>query len=333
MDLVLNVPGLLVPHESGVRAAGLARLNAAAGPAVREPDGASAALAACFGIVRQQDWPLAPLRLAGLGVAPGASYWLAAEPVTLVAGRDDVRLVGAVADLAPEDAAALVAALNAHFADDGLAFVVPTSDTWLWFARAHAPVRLVTRPLAAVIDRPLRGLLPTGEDSATWRRWGHEIEMLLHVHPVNEHRARAGLQPVNAVWFSFGGTMPPVPAARPMRTFARTGDAVALSRHTGVPVVPLPATLAQAIAAAAGAQALVVALDATADLASLDAAWTAPAYAALSRRTLDAVTLIGDGADGALCWTVRRPGTWRRLTARFAAPDLDAQLDGARGER
>ncbi len=330
MDLVLHLPGLLAPHEAGARAPGLARLIAAAGPATREPDGTSAALAARFGIVRQQDWPLAPLRLAALGVAAGASYWLAADPVTLVAGRDDVRLTGGVADLSTDDAAALVAALNAHFADDGLAFVAPMPDAW--FVQAPAPARLVTRPLATVIDRPLRGLLPQGEDAPTWRRWGHEIEMLFHDHPVNARRARAGLQPVSAVWFSLGGTMPAGPVRGTLRTFARAGDAVALALHARLPAIPVPASLGEAMHAAAGAEALVVALDATADLASLDSAWTAPAHAALMRRTLDSVTLIGDGADGAVCWTARKQGPWQRLTSHFAAPDLAAQLAAARGE-
>jgi len=329
MDLVLHLPGLLAPHAPGTRAPGLARLLAAAGPASREQDGASAALAARFGIARQLDWPLAPLRLAALGFAAGAAYWLVAEPVTLVAGRDDVRLVGAVADLASNDAATLVAALNAHFAEDGLAFVAARPDAW--FVRAPAPARLTTHPLAAAIGHPLRGLLPSGEDAPTWRRWGQEIEMLFHDHPVNVGRARAGLQPVNAVWFSFGGTQPPVPAAGSLRIFARTGDALALALYAEAPALALPASLGPAIAAAAGAKTLVVALEATTDLAALEAAWTAPAYAALARGTLGAVTLIGDGADGAVCWTARRPGTWQRLASRFAPPEIEVQLTAVRG--
>ena len=157
--------------------------------------------------------------------------------------------------------------------------------------------------------------------------------MLVHDHPVNVERLRAGLPSVSAVWFSFGGTLPPVPVVGAMRTFARTGDAVALARHAQVPILPLPASLGEAIAAAAGVATMVVALDAGADLGSVDAAWVAPAYAALTRRALDTVTLIGDGAGGAACWTARRPGTWRRLTARFAASDLDARFGALRGER
>jgi hypothetical protein len=333
MDLVLHLPGLLDVHGTAIPAPGLARLIAAAEATVREPDGAGAALAGRFGIARQRDWPLAPVRLAARGVDPGAWYWLVAEPVTLVAGRDDVRLTGAVTDLAPGDAATLVAELNAHFAADGVVFVAPATDAW--FVRAPAPARLVTRPLATAVDRPLRGLLPNGEDAAVWRRWGQEIEMLVHDHPVNVERSRTGLPPVSAVWFSFGGTLPRVPVVGTMRAFARTGDAVALARHAQVPLLPLPASLGEALAAAAGAATIVVGLDAGTDLGAVDAAWAAPAYAALTRRTLDTVTLIGDGAGGgaAACWTAHRPGTWRRLTARFAARDLDARFGALRGER
>ncbi len=90
-----SLPGLLAPGaERGSDAPHLARLIAAAGTPAREPDGLDAALAARYGIARNDDWPLAPIRAAALGVDTGDAYWLAADPVTLEAGHDDVRLAG-----------------------------------------------------------------------------------------------------------------------------------------------------------------------------------------------------------------------------------------------
>ena len=93
MLLVLAVPGLLDLRDAGFAfdaAPSLARLLVAASITAREPGDLAAPLAALYGIARQSDWPLAPIRLAALGVDPGDAYWLAADPVTLVVGRDDV---------------------------------------------------------------------------------------------------------------------------------------------------------------------------------------------------------------------------------------------------
>ncbi len=209
MQLLLTIPGLLAPRaRADGRAPHLPHLTRllAAGAAVREPDGIGAALAPHYGIARGNDWPLAAVRIKALGVDPGNAYWLAADPVTLVAGHDDVHLAGAVRDLAAEEAAALIDTLNAHFAADGIAFVAPRPDAW--FVRAAIAPAITTRPLDAVAGRTLRECLPQGSDAGTWRRWQNEIQMLLHEHPVNAARERAGRAPANSVWLADGGSHP-----------------------------------------------------------------------------------------------------------------------------
>ncbi len=68
--------------------------------------------------------------------------------------------------------------------------------------------------------------------------------MLLHEHPVNAARERAGRPPANSVWFSGGGTLPPRAApASSIRTFAddrhrrgaRRARGVAGARAAGEP--------------------------------------------------------------------------------------------------
>src|SRR5438105_4067484 len=88
--------------------------------------------AAYYGIghAANADCPLAPVRLAALGVDPGTAFWLAADPVTLVAGRNDVRLTGVVRDIDPYDAAALIRMLNANFVTDGIEFVGAPPAAW-----------------------------------------------------------------------------------------------------------------------------------------------------------------------------------------------------------
>jgi hypothetical protein len=331
MHLILVVPGLpelRAGVTASVRAPALAHLLAMAGIPTRESGGIAAALAARYGVTRQADWPLAPIRLAALGVDPGTAFWLAADPVTLAVGRSDVRLTGVVGDLTRADADALVAMLNAHFASDGLAFVAPRPDAF--FVRATTGTRLATQPPDAALGRPLHQLLPEGADAGAWRRWQAEVEMLLHEHPVNIERERAGRSPANSIWFSCGGTMPqpPVPSVS-IRTFAASGIAATLAAHVGSPASALPGHLDAARANAGGAASIVVALAPALDVASLEQAWAAPARDALAGGAFDEVTLLADDRGNAVAWHARRPGLWQRYAGRHQRHDLAVLLGAA----
>jgi len=332
MQLILALPPLLearADRSAPPHAPALAHLLALAGVPVRESGGVSAALAAHYGVVRQADWPLAPIRLAALGVDPGTAYWLAADPVTLEVGRVDVELAGVVDDFDRAGADALLATLSSHFANDELVFAAPRSDSF--FVRVAAGIQLSTTPPAAAMHRPLRGLLPQGPDAAAWRRYQSEIEMLLHEHPVNVERERAGRPPANTLWFYEGGTLPPRPRPVPsIATFATLGIARALAAHAGGPLLSVPADLRRARDEAGNADTIVVALDRALELATVERAWAAPARDALVAGSLDGVTLIGDERGTGVVWQARRPRLWQRVTGRYRARDLGALLDTAK---
>jgi hypothetical protein len=335
VNLTLVVPGLLAPSFAGpgVAAPGLARLLAASRAPTPVPDGIGAALAPLYGIVRQTDWPLAPIRAAAAGIALGDGYWLAADPVSLAVGAYDVALEGAITDLEPAETTALLATLNTHFAADGLTFVAPAPSAW--FVRVPAPPALATQPLAAAARLGLRAAAPTGAAAPTWARWQHEIQMLLHEHPVNAARAVRGRSPVNSVWFADGGVAPQ-PAARPRPaplTFAEEGTlAAALATFAGTPRQAPGDGLDAALAAASAARApsLVVA-PGTLELRTCERAWAAPAWRALTRGSLAAVRLVGDGAGAAMVWEARQPGFWDRVRAGWRTPPLATLLARASG--
>jgi hypothetical protein len=331
MHFVLTLPGILAqPALRAESAPRLARLLAIAGTPARDADGLDAMLAARYGISHEAgaDCPLAPVRLAALGVDPGAAFWFAADPVTLVAGRDDVRLAGIVRDLGANDAAALLATMNEHFAVDGLHFIAPHPDAW--FMRAPAAVALRTRPAAVAVGRTLRDLLPTGPDAQPWRRWQSEIEMLLHGHPVNAARERDGRASANGIWLSEGGVLPARANDAPaIDTFAGGGVATALAAHARRPARPVPGSFASVQKESrAPSVVVVVALSPPLDLDAVDRDWASPAWDALSRGELDAVTLIADrkDCDGACAWTARRPGRLRQFVSRYARNDLASLL-------
>jgi hypothetical protein len=327
MHLVFVLPDLLAlrePHSKPVRAGGLAALVALAGLPVRADADLAATLAARYGVHRQSDWPLAAIRVCALGIDPGEAYWLAADPVTFAVGRDDVRLAGVVDDLSRDDADALVATLNAHFAADGLAFVAPAPDAF--FACVATRPALSTHALSEAAHHALRDLSPQGPDGAAWRRWQSEIQMLLFDHPVNVRREGDGLAPVHSVWFSCGGTLPPRPTpASSLRTFADAGVALALAAHAGSPARALPASLARAIAEAGATECVVVVLASPVDWEAFDAAWGAPSRDALLAARLETVSLMTEDLGFALSWRARRGNFGQRLKARLAHHDL-AQL-------
>ena len=322
MRLVLGLPGLLAA-DPVPPLPGLARLLRAAGSPAGGAPTIAHALAQDYGVERAGDWPLAALRLAALGHDPKRDWWLAADPVTLVAGSADVRLAGAVTDLSTTETEALVDALNAHFATDGLSFVAATPDAWfVGSATAHA---VTTHPLACAIGRPLRALLPDGPAGRTWRRWSHEIEMLLSPHPVNRARDAAGRAVANGLWWSDGGALP-AGGRSPGATFADDRVIEALAAHGGEQARAVPADLAAARRAAATADSLVVVLPSPLDTATLEAAWTRAAWEALLAGELDPVVVVADGDGRALTWTATRPGLWARFAARATPPALSALL-------
>jgi len=332
MQLMLTLPTLFEERDDSAAsfaAPGLAHLIGLAGTPERQTGGIGAALAAYYGVERQNDWPLAAIRLAALGVEPGDGYWLVADPVTVEVGLASAELAGVVGDLDRMETDALVATLNAHFASDELAFVAPRPSRV--FVRAAAASRLSTVAASAALRRPLRPLLPQGRDAANWRRWQSEIEMLLHEHPVNVERERAGRAQVNAFWFSQGGTLRPLrqPATR-MATFAGDGIAAALAAFAGAPADSLPAGLSDALAAAGAVDSIVAALDPALDLGSIERAWAAPGRTALAAGSLESVQIVAENAGDAVIWHAGRPRLWQRIAGRFEAANLRALLDAAR---
>ena len=321
MPLVLSLPGLLA-RDAYPPAPSLARLIALARPPERD-EAIDALLAPRYGVVRQGDWPLASIRLAALGVDPGDRYWLSANPVTIVAGRDDLLLEREVSDLSADDAQQLVETLNAHFAADSIAFVAPRPDAW--FLRADSAPALATHPLDAARGRTLRELMPHGPDARTWRRYQNEIQMLLFEHPVNVAREQAAKLPANSVWLEYGGTRAARTPSHAIRTWTDNATVAALAAFARSPAQPLPASVAECLANAEHDE-TVVAFAGPVDVDAVERAFARPALHALARGTVDTVTIVADGGGVALSWRAERPSLWSRWTRRFGERDLAANL-------
>jgi len=318
MRLLLVAPELLALDREALAAAPSLRRLARYGrtPAI-ETRGLPAALFAAAG------WPAdtapAPVAALGAGLAPGTDYVLHADPVSLVAGRDDVMLAGRIDDLTTAQADALVATLNVHFAGDGLTFRAPRPDAW-FVTMAVAPA-ISTTPLARATGALYRHL-PGGADAKLWRRWLSEMQMLLHAHAATAQREAEGLPPVTGLWISGGGTLPPPGATPTLRIFAppgRDGDlARGIARLSGTMAAALPDAL-DADAQAPDTLVVLRPAGTAAELAGIDRAYLALAVAALERGALRELALVAGGGGRAVTWRATRPTPFARLQARFDA--------------
>jgi len=314
MRVTLVVPGLAAAaHASAQGLSALARIAAFAHVETVAGD-LDRALAAAAGL--GADASMAPIAAVGAGFDPGTAYVLRADPVALVAGRDDVLLAGRVDDLDRDEANALCDTLGAHFAGDGLAFHVPRPDAWFVTARASVPVD--STPLAAIAG-PIQPFLPQGLHGRTWRRWLSEMQMLLHDHAVNAKREARGRMPVTGIWIASGGTLPhdaPSGIAQVYATTHAEGDAArGLAALARKPARALP----DGFAALGGDDALVVLdpLGGGDSIARLARDWLDPAAAALVRGALDALVVLGDGGASVQRWSATPPSLLARVRAKL----------------
>ncbi|MDP2693505.1 MAG: hypothetical protein Q8O58_01355 [Gallionella sp.] len=172
-----------------------------------------------FGLPCQPDAPVAPISAAFDGIGEGC--WLRADPVHLRLQRDQLVLLPEVGVNAGE-AAQLCAALNEHFAGQGMEFFAPHPQRW--YMRLDQVPGIETVPLSQAAGRNVRGLLPKGKEATRWHRVFNEIQMLLFAHPVNEAREARGELPVNSLWLWGGGVNAPL-----QKTCASVGSDEALA--------------------------------------------------------------------------------------------------------
>jgi hypothetical protein len=316
MRLTLAAPGLLALDPAVLASVpSLGRLARYAGP----PAIHRGTLDAFVVSQRAEGAGTAPLAGLGAGLDPGTSYVLRADPVSLVAGRNDVTLAARIDDLDEDEAAAMIATLGAHFAGDGLTFHAPRPDAW--FILQDTAPDMTTTPLASVRGA-IYPWLPAGGDAPHWRRWLSEMQMVLHAHPVNAAREAHGRVAVTGVWISDGGRISDSSPGNAAALFAPAGSdgdvARGLARLRGMAAAPPPGNFA----ALPARDDVIVVLDRVgkANAPRIFSDWLDPAVAALERGTLASLSLLGDGEGTAAAWHATHP-SWRvRTLARMASP-------------
>jgi hypothetical protein len=320
MHLTLCLPGLLLPRQAlhdtvyDFSAPALSRLLGRGRRTAMPPGSLDDWLAARWG---WSNLPVAPLRLAGEGIAPGEHDWLCLDPVHLKVGRDGVRLDAAgLPALDAEEDAALRAAIAPLFAEAG---ELVGGGPGRWYLRLTSPVALTT-----AVPVPGQGVdpgLPGGADGPRWRRLLAEAQMTLHAHAVNRRREDAGLPAINSLWPWGAGRNPRAPAVKPCAVLyaeapllrglaviagvapeAVPSGFTALPRHGDAVLIVLDDLAAPALA-----------LDAIAwreALARIEQHWFAPLAEAIAAGRCR-LTLVAPGLDAGLELTVGRGDLWR----------------------
>jgi len=272
--------------------------------------------------------PSAPfMRLADGGSADDQA-WTCLQPVHIHAARDHLVLVNpAQLGIRPEEAEALHAAVAGLLDESGIRLETPAPARWYLPESAFGPLDATT-PLRAT-GRNIDIWMQEGERARDWRRVQNEIQMTWFDHPVNQAREAAGELSINSVWLHGGGRLQAVPR---LADTVLTDDAflAGLALAAGATCQAPPAGLAAVAQAATGS--VLAMLDSAAEahigedwgrwleaMHGLEAAWFAPALAALERGDCQAVTLVLAGEHHFAEFSVTRGDLrkfWRGLGAR-----------------
>jgi hypothetical protein len=229
MPLDLLVPDLLSPDTASPRLRSLEKWLARA-DIERNAAGGLAWLARAFGL---GELPVAAIECSA-DPAPGA--WMRADPVHLRIQGDAVHLYDSSAlQVTPAEALELIAALQSHFASDGLEFTAPSPDRW--YVRMPAGEAPRTTPLAEAKGRNVFGLLPA---DGRWRVAMTEAQMILSSHEVNTRRESEGKLAINSTWFWGAGALPEAAAKPYSVVYADDALARGLGTWSGARVTRVP---------------------------------------------------------------------------------------------
>lgn len=243
-------------------------------------------------------WPEAAIsRLAEAGADADdvrRHAWLRVDPAHLRAGINGVTLLGtgAMPGLERDDVEAFLPALKPLFGDAGFQLDAPHPARWYLRLPPEAKLPAFASPDAALGDDVFEHG-PEGPEARRWRALANEAQVLLHHHPRNERRAKAGRVAVNALWPWGGGTLPDHATTAFPKLYS--GDVLlhGLARLAKIDAMPAKPPTAE---------------DALFDLPAADAEALRPMLDAVARGELP--DLVLDFADGQ-AFVLRRSQRWR----------------------
>lgn len=150
--------------------------------------------------------PLAPLLMAADASAPNNEGWVALRPVHLQAQRDHLMLTPPdQLQLTPDEAHDLYEAAYPLLCELSPRLRCPHPGHW--YVGDERISSMLNAPHTWPSCSPLRAAgqsidrwMPCNVQSRFWRKLQNEIQMIWHVHPVNQARTARGAPTANAIW-------------------------------------------------------------------------------------------------------------------------------------
>lgn len=104
--------------------------------------------------------------------------------------------------ISKEEARTLFESAKTICDEDGYTLVYGDEKTW--FLRADQWTDIQTATLDAASGHNMDIWIAKGEHAKAWRKLQNEIQMLWHIHPINEQREERGEAVINSVWLHSG---------------------------------------------------------------------------------------------------------------------------------
>lgn len=256
--------------------------------------------------------------------------WLRADPASMRPDMASARLLscGDELRLSAQEADDLLRSLKPMFGDEGFPISAPVPSRWYLSLPWDAELPAFAAP-ERVYGDDLLAHLPDGAAGRRWRRLLNEAQIILHNHPVNAERIRAGRLPVNSLWFWGAGRLADHVQSALALAFTDEPFLAALCQRAGVIRKPRPRELPTGAgftsvvdptgpspnadkSAHADVGPTLFDLRDVMGLEALDSRWLAPALDAVAQGHADALHLdFGDGLR--VRWRpAHRWRVWRR---------------------
>ncbi|MBY0574298.1 MAG: hypothetical protein K2P84_11510 [Undibacterium sp.] len=152
---------------------------------------------------RQTSAPLTHLRMQEFSLLPESGYWFSLSPVHIHVARDHLVMMDQ-RRLKFEEAEARTLFEAAKSLCEEVGKTLIYGDAKTWFLRADDWSNLQTASLDAASGHNMTIWIAEGDHARAWRTLQNEIQMLWHIHPINQAREERGERPINSVWLHSG---------------------------------------------------------------------------------------------------------------------------------
>ncbi|WP_395008033.1 hypothetical protein [Undibacterium sp.] len=142
-------------------------------------------------------------RMQSFGIQVPAGYWFSLSPIHIHIARDHMVMTDPRRlDITEQESHALFEAAKEICEELGKTLLYGDAKTW--FLRADDWATLQTASLDAAAGHNMEIWIAKGEHEVAWRKLQNEIQMLWHIHPVNQQRDEQGRNTINSVWLHSG---------------------------------------------------------------------------------------------------------------------------------